>query len=195
MTVQTNRSGTGRFTRSIKTAQRDFDAAELRAKGRSLQRIATELGFASRGHAHNAIGRAFAALPADGAEDAKRLDLERIDRLIEQAWDVMEREHVAYSNGRVVRRRIGTEVDEAGNERLDADGLPVPAYEDVLDDGPILSAVDRIRSLLDRRAKIFGYDAPSRSRIEVITEDAVDAEIERLAAEVGDLDRDHSGAG
>ena len=112
----------------------------------------------------------------------------RIDRLIEQAWDVMEREHVAYSNGRVVRRRIGTEVDEAGNERLDADGLPVPAYEDVLDDGPILSAVDRIRSLLDRRAKIFGYDAPSRSRIEVITEGLLlyldAAEVRSLAADL-----------
>jgi len=185
MTGETNRGGNGRFTASIKTAARDFEAAEMRVRGRSLQQIADELGYASRGHAHNGIMRAFAALPSDEAEDAKRLDLERIDRLIARAWDVMERAHVAWSNGQVVRRRTGEyELDGEGFERLDDKGNRIPLYEEVLDDGPLLSAIDRIERLIGRRARIFGYEAPARSRVEVVTPETVEAHIAALESEL-----------
>lgn len=185
MTAQTNRGGDGRFVPSIKTAARDFEAAEMRVRGRSLQEIADELGYASRGHAHNGIMRAFAALPSDEAEDAKRLDLERIDRLIAKAWEVMEREHAAYSNGQVVRRRTGEyEMDDDGFERLDDKGNRIPLYEEVLDDGPLLAAIDRIERLIGRRARIFGYEAPARSRIEVITPETIEAHIAALEADL-----------
>ena len=188
------RNGDGKFARSLKTAQRDHDALALKVKGQSLQRIANELGYASKGAVSTAIRRAFRDLPGPGTEDEKRLDLERIDRLIEASWEVLEREHVAYSNGQVIRRRTGlVELDESGLERLDDKGKTIPLYEEVLDDGPLLASVDRIRSLLERRAKIIGYDAPARSRIEVITEDVVDAELKALSEEIAAHDR--SGAG
>jgi hypothetical protein len=188
------RTGNGKFARSPKTAERDYQALDLRVKGRSLQSIADELGFSSRGAVTNAIHRAFRDLPLPGTEDAKQLDLERIDRLIGNAWTVMEREHVAYSNGQVIRRRTGeVEVDESGLERLDDKGRTIPVYEEVLDDGPLLASIDRIRSLLERRAKIIGYDAPARSRIEVITEDVVDAELKALSEEIAAHDRDRAG--
>jgi hypothetical protein len=185
MTGQTNRGGNGRFVASIKTAARDFEAAEMRVKGRSLQQIADDLGYASRGHAHNGIMRAFAALPSEEAEDARRLDLERIDRLIANAWEVMDREHIAYSNGQVVRRRTGEyELDDDGFERLDDKGNRIPLYEEVLDDGPLLAAIDRIGRRIEQRAKIFGYEAPARSRIEVVTPETVEAHIAALEAEL-----------
>jgi hypothetical protein len=177
------RGGDGKFVRTIKNAQRDADAAALRAKGWSFQRIANELGFASKGKAHDAVSRAFADIPTEDTEEAKRLDLERIDRLLEFTWDVLEREHVTISDGHVVRRKIGTEHDENGYERLDDEGKPTPLYEDVMDDDPVLRSVDRIAKLLERRAKIIGYDAPARS--EVITMDAIEAAIRKLEAEVG----------
>jgi hypothetical protein len=180
-----NRGGNGRFVPSIKTAERDFEAAGMRVTGRSLQQIADELGYASPGHVHNGIRRAFAALPADEAEDAKRLDLERIDRLIARAWDVMDRAHVTYSNGQVVRRRTGEfELDDDGLERLDDKGARIPLYEEVLDDGPLLAAIDRIERLIARRDKIIGYGAPARSRIEVVTPETVEAHIAALEAEL-----------
>jgi hypothetical protein len=189
------RNRNGKFARSLKTAERDHDALALKVKGWSLQKIASELGYASRGAVSTAIRRAFRDLPLAGVEDEKRLDLERIDRLIESAWEVMEREHVAYSNGQVIRRRTGeAELDEAGLERLDDKGRTIPLYEEVLDDGPLLASIDRIRSLLERRAKIIGYDAPARSRIEVITEDVVDAELKALAEEIAAHDRSGAGA-
>lgn len=185
------RDGKGRFTRTTATARRDADAAALRAKGRTYEEIAAELGMASRAKAYEAVQRAFAAIPYEETEEARRLDFERIDRLIAHCWDVMERDHLTVSQGRVVGKRVGWERDEVTGELLrDADGELIGVYEDILDDGPGMTAVREIRGLLERRSKMTGYDAPSRSRIEVIDDDAAAAltaeaerEIARLAQE------------
>jgi hypothetical protein len=187
------RGGNGKFTRTAATIKRDHKAAELRGQGYSFQRIADELGFASKGKAHEAVMRAYAEIPSEATEQAKALDLERIDRLIEKAWEIMLRDHVTVSQGRVVGKVIGVERDADGSVVLGHDDKPVLIYEDILDDGPAIAAIREIRALVERRAKIIGYDAPSRSRIEVVPEDAVDAEIARLAAQLGENDHDHSG--
>lgn len=175
------RGGNGRFIRNIKTAQRDADAAALRAKGLSFQRIANELGFSSKAKAYEAVQRALADLPREGIEDLRRMELERLDGMYQAAMDVLEREHVAISQGKVVRRRVGTEVDEFGHERLDDEGKPIPLYADVLDDGPVLQAIDRLLKVQERRAKLLGLDAPTK--VEMLTVDAIDAEIKKLQAE------------
>lgn len=184
MAARTPRGGNGRFTRTADSRKRDYRAAELRGQGWSFQRIADELGFASKGHAHDAVMRAYAEIPSEEAEHARQLDLERIDRLIEQAWQVMLTPHLAISNGKVVRRFAGVERDEDGIERLDMDGKPIPVFEDVLDDGPKLAAIQAIRGLLERRAKITGYDAPAKSRVEVITADMIESQIAELESQL-----------
>jgi hypothetical protein len=187
------RGGNGKFTRTAESRRRDHKAAGLRGQGWSYDRIAAELGFASKGHAHDAVMRAFAEIPSEESEHAKRLDLERTDRLIEHAWAIMLRDHVTVSQGRVVGKVVGVERDEGGAPLFDGDGKPVLIYEDILDDGPALAAIREIRGLLERRAKIIGYEAPARSRVEVVTSDMIEQEIARLEAEVGKLDPAHPG--
>ena len=187
------RAGNGKFIRTAAAMKRDHRAAELRGQGWGFQRIADELGYASKGKAHDAVMRAFAEIPSEESEHAKRLDLERIDRLIEHAWAIMLRDHVTVSQGRVVGKVVGVERDEGGAPLFDGDGKPVLIYEDILDDGPALAAIREIRGLLERRAKIIGYEAPSRSRVEVVTSDMIEQEIARLEAEVGKLDPAHPG--
>lgn len=182
------RGGNGRFTRAAESRKRDYRAAELRGQGWSFQRIADELRFASKGHAHDAVMRAYAEIPTEGVEHSRRLDLERIDRLIEKAWEIMLREHVTVSQGRVVGKQIGWQRDDDGEILRDGEGNPIGLYEDVMDDGPALAAIREIRGLLERRAKIAGYDAPTRSRVEVVTEDVVDAELARLEAALAEND-------
>jgi hypothetical protein len=184
VTARTPRGGNGRFTRTAESRRHDYRAAELRGQGYSFQRIADELGFASKGHAHDAVMRAYADIPTEGAEHARQLDLERIDRLIEQAWVVMLTPHLAVSNGKVVRRFAGIERDDDGIERLDMDGKPIPVFEDVLDDGPKLAAIREIRGLLERRAKITGYEAPAKSRVEIITADMIESQIAELESQL-----------
>lgn len=187
------RGGQGRFIRTAASRKRDHKAAELRGQGFSFDRIADELGFASRGKAHEAVMRAYAEIPAEATEQAKALDLERIDRLIEYAWAIMLRDHVTVSQGRVVGKVVGVERDENGTPLTGSDGKPVLIYEDILDDGPALAAIREIRGLLERRAKVLGYEAPARSRVEVVTSDMIEQEITRLEAEVGSLDSAYPG--
>lgn len=184
MATQTPRNGSGKFTRAAESRKRDCRAAELHGQGWTYQRIADELGFASKGHAHNAVMRAYADMPTEEAQQARQADLDRLDRLIEQAWQVMITPHIAVSNGKVVRRFAGLEKDADGIERLDMDGKPIPVFEDVLDDGPRLAAVNTIRGLLERRARIFGYDAPAKSRVEVITADMIESQIAELESQL-----------
>ena len=184
MAAQTSRNRKGKFTRTTAERKRDYRAAELHGQGWSYQRIADELGFASRGHAHNAVMRAYADMPTEEAQQARQADLDRIDRLIEQAWKVMLTPHLTVNNGKVIRHFVGVERDEDGIERLDMGGKPIPVYEDVLDDGPRLAAVVAIKGLLERRARIFGYDAPAKSRVEVITADMIESQITELESQL-----------
>ena len=46
------------------------------------------------------------------------------------------------------------------------------------------SAADRVLSIMDRRSKMLGLDKPERHEHTVITRDAIEAEIERLEAEM-----------
>lgn len=178
------RNGNGRFTRGADSRKRDHEAAEFRARGYSFQRIADELRFASKGHARDAVLRAYADIPSEATEEARRLDLERIDRLIEKAWEIMLRDHVTVSQGHVVGKLTGWQRDDDGEILRDGEGAPIGLYEDVLDDAPATAAIREIRALLERRAKIIGYDAPVRSRIEVVPEDVIDAELAELARQV-----------
>jgi hypothetical protein len=191
MATQTPRNGSGKFTRASESRKRDCRAAELHGQGWTYQRIADELGFASKGHAHNAVMRAYADMPTEEAQQARRADLDRIDRLIEQAWEVMTTPHLTVNNGKVIRHFVGLEKDADGIERLDMDGKPIPVFEDVLDDAPRLAAVNAIRGLLQQRERIIGYGAPARTRVEVIGADTVEAHIAALEAELAANDAAH----
>jgi hypothetical protein len=178
------RGGNGQFRRTPASVARDMRAADLHGQGWTHERIAAELGYGSRGRVSEAIDRAYELIVTPGAARAKRIDFERLDRLIEKNWEALEREHVAHSNGHVIRRFKGVERHEDGIEKLDPDGKPIPVFEEVLDDGPIATHTTVILRLLERRAKMHGYDEPAQSRVEVITADMVESHITRLESEL-----------
>ncbi|MCU1494852.1 MAG: hypothetical protein JWO62_2616 [Acidimicrobiaceae bacterium] len=127
----------------------------------SYRQIAAELGC-SVSVAYDAVQRGMAMVPLEGAAEAKRQELAKLDRIERHLLGVMEREHITVSHGKVI----------------DIDGIPV------LDDGPGVQAAVSLLRVMERRAKLLGLDAPSRSEVKVITEDEVDAEIKRLEAEL-----------
>ncbi|MEV7895306.1 hypothetical protein [Streptomyces cyaneofuscatus] len=154
--------GDGQFVRSLTTAERDARAAELRSKGWTYSRIAAELGFNHRADAHNAVKRVLKETVREAGEDVRALELERLDRLEAAANEVLEREHVTVSNGRVVSL----------NE------MPLP------DDGPVLAAIDRLLKIQERRARLLGLDAPTKQAISISPERA--AALEQLVEELGE---------
>jgi hypothetical protein len=148
-----------------KTAERRKVAIDMRMAGASWDQIAEKLDYSSRGAACQDVNRALEANIAEQAtvvEVLRETELQRLDILWADAWAVLKREHVTVSHGKVVYD------DRTG--------------EPMLDDGPVLQAVNTLLKIQERRAKYLGLDAPTK--VEAITVDAIDAEIARLAAEL-----------
>lgn len=145
-----------------KITQRDADAANLRARGWTYQRVANELGYSNASGAFKAVQRALKASVREANDTAITLELDALDAMANAAWEVLDRNHITISQGRVVT----------------IDGVPVP------DDAPVLAAIDRLLKIQERRAKLRGLDAPTTSKVEVITESTVDAAIAQLEAEL-----------
>jgi hypothetical protein len=159
------RGGDGKFVKSLDTAERDGQAARLRTRGLGFDQIATELGFASRGHAHNAVTRALLATLQEPADELRQLECERLDDLIRHAQRVLVSRHLQVSaSGKVA-------TDPATGEPL-------------RDWAPVIAAIRELRQLSESRRKLLGLDAPTQARVEVITEDMINAEIVRLEAVV-----------
>lgn len=137
--AEPTRGGDGKFTRSIETARRDAQAAELRAKGWTYRRIAEHLGVDVK-TAHEAVQRALRETVEEPAADVRALEVERLDAMYAKVMEVVERAHVTVSQGRVVY----------------ADGEAVP------DDAPVLAAVDRLLKIQARRAALLGLDMPAK---------------------------------
>lgn len=135
----------------------------MRARNHTYQEIADALGYGDRANAYRAVQKALAAVPVEAVEELRRLHMARLDYLATQALAVLEREHLTISQG----GRIVT--DDDGRQ--------------ILDDGPVLAALDRLLRIQERQAKLMGLDAPSRH--EVMTLDALDARIAELAAQLG----------
>lgn len=149
------RNSKGEFVRTPEQVAGDARAAELRGLGWTYTAIAAELGI-SKGNAHKRVQRAFRDTLAEPAEQARAVELARLEDAHDRVLAVLLREHSTVSHGRIIK---------------DADGNPI------IDDTPVLQAIDRIRALSESRRKLLGLDAPSR----------VSVDAEHLGQEVADL--------
>lgn len=160
-------TGTGHKTRTtrertIDTAERDAQAAHMRAEGRTYRHIAEALSIGA-GTAYQAVQRAIAAVPVEAVGELRQIECARLDAVIARLWDVVHADHPYISQGRLI--------------------------EGVQDAGPVISALGGIIRASESKRKLLGLDAPSRQTITVITEDAVDAAIRQLETDIGALDR------
>lgn len=152
-----------RDTLTSKSRDRDNEAMRLRALGWSLEDICLRLNMGDdTRRAAAAIKRALLITARFAAEEHRLIELAGLDELEATIWREMKARHVLVSNGRVMR---------------DPD-----TDEPLADDRFILECTDRILRIKERRARMMGTDAPTRS--EVFTVDSVDSEIARLEEEV-----------
>lgn len=138
------RGGNGKFVTSMSTVQRDAEAFRLRSMGWTFERIAQELGMKNRGVAEKAVKRALAKVRVPAVEEFRKTQQEALERMKAEAFGVLERQHVAHSQGRIV---------EQWDEQA---GRAVP----VLDDGPKLDAIKTLIQVFTREAKLQGSDSP-----------------------------------
>jgi hypothetical protein len=73
--------------RNILVADRQAEALRLRRAGYTYEQIARELGYRSVNGPWSAIKAALARMVREPAEDLRRLELARLDRLMLAVWD------------------------------------------------------------------------------------------------------------
>ncbi len=157
--TEVTREGDGEFSRNIETAERDAQAAHLRARSRTYQEIADELGV-SRQSAHRMVKRALASVLEEPAEELRQIELAKLDVLERAVTAVLEREHLMVSHGRIVSRRTDQVQQRDGQDVIDVDGNPVYIWEELKDDSPVLAAADRLVKISESRRKLMGLDSP-----------------------------------
>lgn len=170
----TRRAGAGtRFEATVESVDLERRVAELRQSGMSWRRVADAAGVSLAG-AYEAWQRGLNRVPYEAVMEARRLECERLDADLEETYrldgiaeEVLRREHLVVSDGRVIKD---------GNRKL-------------LDPKPVLDAVashraniETRRKITETRAKLCGLNAPTQT--EVVVRDTTDAAIERLAAEL-----------
>lgn len=158
-----SRDSRGRYTPAVETRLRDAEAARLHSLGWTYSRIG-EFFKVDKSSAWSMVQRALHEAGKATRESVLRDELTRIAARRAEVTKVLTRRHILVSQGRVV-------LDPETGEPLE-------------DDGPILAASAELDRLADLEAKLVGAYAPSRSQVQVITEDVVDAEIARLSAEL-----------
>jgi hypothetical protein len=150
----------GRFAYTLEATHRDAEAVTLRAQGLGFRQIADQLGYADKGEAWRGVQRARKTILQAPTEALIRVEAEQLDELYTAALEVLERDHVMVSHGRIV---------------CDDDGEPL------LDDGPKIAAIRELRGLRESYRKLFGLDAPSRVSVDA---EKLGAEISNLLGSI-----------
>ena len=176
------RDGHGRSFRSPEQIAKDQQAAAMRSRSLTYQQIGDAMGV-TRQAAYQAVLRAIADIPKEGAEEALALELEKLDAAERRLFSIIGKEHYRVgNNGKVVM------------------------YEDkpVVDDGPVVSAIGALMRVGERRAKLLGLNAPTKVDADVTLHEGMgevdraiwerDLEFDRWRTEQGIIDVDESPA-
>lgn len=136
-------------------ARRDAEIIRMKREGRTFTEIGERYGF-TRQNAHDLYWKAVNAIPAKELNAYRVELLDRLEFLTEQVSMVLQKDHIAVSNGKVVR---------IGIPDINADGEAYIAEESgeiVHDDMPKIAAAKELRQLNESVRKLLGADVPVR---------------------------------
>ncbi|MCM1943147.1 hypothetical protein NC239_33590 [Streptomyces sp. G3] len=133
----------GRFQANPGTDARAAHAAQLRADNPTMtyQQIADAVGYSNKGDCWRAVQRCRKAVLREAGADLIASEAQLLDDLFVSAMEILERDHVMVSHGRVITGE---------------DGRPL------LDDGPRLAALRELRAIRESYRKLHGVDQPAK---------------------------------
>jgi hypothetical protein len=161
-----------RAERQAGAARRRAQIVQARMAGTTFEEIGRQHGISDT-RAHQLYADAMRRTVKEPADQHRALELRRLDDLQLRLTEVLRREHVTISGGKVV---------------VDADGRPY------LDDGPVIAAVQALVRVQESRRRLLGLDEPARADVtarihaELYSVDALDRELERVERELAEHD-------
>jgi hypothetical protein len=160
--------------RQAEAASRRARVVQLRLGGASFEEIGRALRVTDT-RAHQLWTDALKRTVKEPADAQRALELQRLDALQVHLTRVLARRHVTVSGGKII---------------TDDDDQPL------LDDGPTIAAAQALVRVSESRRRLLGLDEPVRADItakvhaEVYSVSALERELERLDAELAELDPD-----
>lgn len=151
-------------------ATREAQALELRRNGATYAQIGDRIGI-SESAAAKMVKRVLARYVVEAVPDVRKLELDRLDLLQRTALLVMGRTHYVTSGGKVVY------TTPADGQRA------VP----LVDDGPVLAAIDRLVRIGESRRRLLGVDPPIRHDVTVRTDAEIEAELADVKRQLDEL--------
>lgn len=133
----------------------------LRRDGVSFEEIARRLDLSAQ-YVGKLYRQAIASIKIEGAEEAKRLDLLRLDRAIMEAMRLITTNTPLIHGG--VQVRVAVE-DEDGRPMKDAANHNKTVTRALADESVRLQATAQLTKLMERRARLLGLDAPTKTAL------------------------------
>lgn len=142
------RDGRGKFARTIDAARRDAEAAEYLADhpGTSYRQLAERFGYYDKGTAWRAMQNVKAEIVRPAVERLIATESEQLDQLYVLAMEIIERNHIVVSHGKVVTMKD----PESGEEKP------------LQDDGPRLQAILAALRIRDQFENLHGLKQPAQ---------------------------------
>ncbi|MET7437807.1 hypothetical protein ACFYQQ_01180 [Streptomyces sp. NPDC005496] len=141
------RNARGNFVATGAADQRAAAAARMKAENPRLtyQQIADAVGYSNKGDAWRAIDKCRKAVLQQAGAELVASEARLLDDQFVAAMEILERDHVVVSHGRVVTGE---------------DGKPL------LDDGPKLAALREMRAVRESYRKLYGADAAQKISVD-----------------------------
>lgn len=136
-------AGTGKWEYGVASQQRDAEAARLRARGWTWQAISDELGYGDRSNVRRSLARLRAEILTPALDEMRDAEDAKLDDLERACLAVLDARHLRFHDG----------------EALTHEGEPV------VDDSAVLQATGQLIRIAERRAKLWGLDAPVKTDI------------------------------
>ena len=111
----------GNPERELSALERKLAALELRKAGCTYEQIAAQLGYKNSSGAFKAVMKALKKTLQDPSDDVRKLEIERLDDMLNRLWDKRERPIITDRILRIMERRARLLGLDAPTKQLDID--------------------------------------------------------------------------
>lgn len=154
-----------KIEKGVERAARRAQATEMKRRGYTWPQIAEQLGYGSPAVAAQDVLRALEEanrLVRERLDGYRQLEGEKLDALERLMWAIARKKHILAQHGKVI--------------------FDPETGEPMIDQAPLFMAADRLVKIAERRAKLFGWDAPTK--LEVRATNELDTDIAGLLAQL-----------
>lgn len=146
-------------TPSVETKLMQKEILALRRQKISFPDIAEKLGF-TQGYVYKLYKKSLNAIIHESVEETRKMELENLDHLQTKVMEVINTIHPFISSGQVVRDIID---GPDGKPITDEEGNRLTVR--LRDLTPVLQGIDRAVRIMERRARLLGLDAPTKTAL------------------------------